>query len=123
MGCIHSAVLYGQNEQKMFWALNKNQFLLDQINTTSPSTKLEVGNLTNGQGLTLSGTTTNETLKLLWADNGANGYWYFQPGTSTNAPLTFYNPTTGSTNGIQVRNNGGSFNSLQLFRLPFCVPG
>ena len=31
MGCIHSAVLYGQNEQKMFWALNKNQFFNTEI--------------------------------------------------------------------------------------------
>jgi hypothetical protein len=47
MGCIHSAVLYGQNEQKMFWALNKNQFLLDQLPNVTPSVAYSVRRLKN----------------------------------------------------------------------------
>ena len=47
MGCMNSAVLYGQNEQKMFWALNKNQFLLDQLPNVTPSVAYSVRRLKN----------------------------------------------------------------------------
>lgn len=47
IGCANPFVLQAQNEQKMFWALNKNQFLLDQMPNVNPSVAYSVRRLKN----------------------------------------------------------------------------
>ena len=44
---MNAFVLKAQNEQKMFWALNRNQFLLDQMPNVSPSVAYSVRRLKN----------------------------------------------------------------------------
>ena len=85
------------------------------IGTTSPAAKLNVGGLTNGDGLLLSGATANHSFKIYDTDSGGNLYWVFQPGTAANQPTVFYNPSNGSANGLAVRNNGGSYNWLNIY--------
>lgn len=84
------------------------------IGTATPSSKLTVGSIANGDGLRLSSMTANHTLSILNVDDSGSRYWAFQPGSAANHPIVFLSPSNGSGYGIAVRNNGGAYNWLQL---------
>ena len=84
------------------------------ILTTAPTFPLEV--LKSDAGvMRLNSGTANHYLDIYNANSGGNSYWYFIPGSACNAPITFYNRATASTDNIWLRNNGGSWNGMRLF--------
>jgi hypothetical protein len=85
------------------------------IGTASPESKVTVAGLTNGDGFLMKGSTANQNFRIYNTDSGGNLYWVFQPGTAATGPTIIYNPSSASTSGLAIRNNGGSYNWVHLY--------
>ena len=84
------------------------------IGTTNPGAELEVykSNSTNALFTT---STANVSLSIGNADSGVNHYFNLMLGSAVTDELILYNPSSGSTKGFAVRNNGGSYNRISMF--------